>query len=206
METHNILFETVIGSHIWKMDNPESDVDIFRCYIADTRDMLLGDKPKNYFNANDGTDIQLSEIGNVINGLIKNNFNYMIAVNSPIVRFDSGVLAELRRLSLDNISKECYNSIHGLAEQNYKKYIESGIDTSVKRCNQIARTLRFGITLLNSGKMVFEPFSVKSPDDIKQLMRDLDLARNRSTLPEKPKHVKELEDYLVELRIKNIHM
>ena len=204
-DVHKILFETVVGSHVWQMNTLESDTDLFRCYIADTRDILLGNKPKNYFNRDDkGIDVQVGEIGSVINGLIKNNLNYLIAVHSPIVKSDSGVLASLKNLSTMNLSKQAYNSVHGLATQNYKKYVESGVDPSAKRLNIIARTLQFGITLLREGIIEFKPSSGNTQETIKSLMDELERAKDESKLPNKPEHTKELEDFLVQLRIKNL--
>lgn len=204
-DVHKILFETVVGSHVWQMNTLESDTDLFRCYIADTRDILLGNKPKNYFNRDDkGIDVQVGEIGSVINGLIKNNLNYLIAVHSPIVKSDSGVLASLKNLSIMNLSKQAYNSVHGLAIQNYKKYVESGVDPSAKRLNIIARTLQFGITLLREGRIEFKPSSGNTQETIKSLMGELERAKDESKLSNKPEHTKELEDFLIQLRIKNL--
>mgnify|MGYP001626452942 CR=1 FL=1 len=200
-----ILFETIIGSHVWQMNTLESDLDIFRCYIADTRDILLGKKPKNVFDQKtEGIDLQISEIGNVIEGLIKNNFNYLVAVHSPIVRFDGGILSSLKNLSIRNLSKQAYDSIHGLATQNFKKYVESGVDASTKRCDKIARVLQFGITLLSEGKIEFKPANGNTPETLKKLMDELDMAYKESKLPNKPEHVEELEDFLIKIRIKNI--
>lgn len=201
---YKILFETVIGSHAWKMNTLDSDLDVFKCYISSTRDILLGAIPKNYFESGDKIDVQTGEIGRVVEGLIKNNFNYLIAVHSPIVRSDCGILNSLRTLSIMNLSKQAYNSIHGLATQNYRKYIEGNPNVSQKHCDTIARSLHFGITLLREGKIVFAPSFGNTPETIKSLLDDLDKAKDESVLPNKAEHTKELEDFLVQIRIKNL--
>jgi hypothetical protein len=204
-----MLFETVIGSHIWKMNHEGSDLDIFRCYMGDTRDILLGKVPKNTFDQSiPNVDVQITEIGAVISQLIYNNLNYLIAIHSPIVRFDNGnVLVKLRELSLKGLSKEAYNSIFGMCMQNYKKYIETGKDISEKRCNTIARTARFGYNLLANKTIVFEGVSGFTPQKLSAAFQELTVAKENSTLPEKcPAEIKEeFEDLLIKLRISDIN-
>ena len=203
------LFETIIGSHIWKMDHEGSDLDMFRCYISDTRDILLGKVPKNIFEQPTSiVDLQISEIGTVISQLIRNNLNYLIAIHSPIVMFDNGgVLAKLRELSLKGLSKEAYNSTFGMCMQNYKKYIETGKDISEKRCNTIARTAKFGCNLLANRTIAFEGISGSTPEKLRTAIEELTFAKENSTLPDKcPIEIKEeFEELLVELRISDLH-
>jgi len=180
------LFESVIGSHIWGMDTPKSDVDIFRCYIGDSADILLGNKPenKNFMELNI-LDIQESELQTVIEQLIINNYNYLVYVFSPVTRWDSnGIKEKLKKYAERCLSKHCFDSIHGLALSNYKKYIESNKDNTERRCNIICRTLQFGITLLNEGKVEFKPFVGGNKDKILELLEKLDKAKNNSKLPD----------------------
>ena len=203
------LFETVIGSHIWKMNHEGSDLDLFRCYISDTRDILLGKVPQNTFDqAIPNVDVQISEIGTVISQLMHCNFNYLVAIHSPIVMFDNGnVLAKLRELSRRGLSKEAYNSIFGMCMQNYKKYIETGKDVSEKRCNAIARTARFGYNLLTNNAMAFERASGFTPEKLRAAIEELTVAKENSALPEKcPEEIKEeFEELLIELRIRDLN-
>ena len=203
------LFETVVGSHIWKMNHEGSDLDLFRCYISDTKDILLGKVPKNTFEQPTSiVDLQVSEIGAVISQLMHCNFNYLIAIHSPIVMFDNGnVLAKLRELSFKSLSKEAYNSIFGMCTQNYKKYIETGKDISEKRCNAIARTAKFGYNLLVNKKIVFEGVSGFTPEKLSTAIEALTFAKDNSTLPDKcPEEVKEeFEELLIKLRISDLN-
>ena len=202
------LFETVIGSHIWKMNHEGSDLDLFRCYISDTKDILLGKVPQNTFDqAIPNVDVQISEIGTVISQLMHCNFNYLVAIHSPIVMFDnSSVLAKLRELSLKGLSKEAYYSIFGMCMQNYKKYIETGKDVSEKRCNAIARTAKFGYNLLANRTIVFEGVSGFTPEKLSAAIEELTVAKENSTLPEKcPAGIKrKFEELLIELRISDL--
>ena len=203
------LFETIIGSHIWQMNHEQSDTDIFRCTLADTKDILLGKEPKNEFTRFDKIDLQISELSTVINQLKVCNFNYLVAVHSPIVRFSNyNILEKLKDISERGISKQAYDSIHGLALQNYKKYIESGIDNSPKRCAVINRTLMFGIKLLLYGKLEFTPVDLKSANSgkLQVLMSELDNAKTISPLPDKcPQDIAyEYDEFLLRIRENDI--
>ena len=37
-----ILWRSVVGSHIWGMNRPDSDIDYYICYAVDPRDFWLG--------------------------------------------------------------------------------------------------------------------------------------------------------------------
>ena len=200
-----IKFETIIGSHVWKMNHEKSDIDIFRCYVEDSNKILLGHTPKNscYEELDGEIDVQESEIGKVIEQLLDNNFNYIVAIFSPIVRFENGsLLNELRKIGKSALSKKCYNSVYGLATVNYIKYIESGKDTSEKRCNVICRTLQFGITLLNEHSIDFKEYNTGTPEKIIEMLNELEKAKENSTLPDSCSDgvKKEAEEFLLKIR------
>lgn len=182
------LLEVVHGSHIWGMNNENSDIDIFRCYLARNNDLLLG---KQQHSSEDkrlmpAMNVQNHELGTVVEQILKNNFNYFLAVFSPIVCFSNyRVLESLRNMATFAMSKEIYNSTHGMAAQNYMKYVVSATDVSQKRLNTICRNLQFGITLLKYGKVEFAPFTEGSADKIKELLSELDCEKEKSKLPDR---------------------
>ncbi len=183
------FFTTEVGSTIWQMRHPKSDTDLFRVYVASTEDILKGTaNTRSKFIQENNTDIALHELGKVIEQLLKGNLNFVTGVMSPIVveAHNPLMLHELRDIVRDNISKNSYHSIHGFAVHNYKKYIGSGKDNSERRCNRILRVLQFGITLLNTGKFEFKPFSGGVDYEIEEWIEILDDAYSKSTLPDKP--------------------
>lgn len=197
---NKILFETVVGSHIWGMNHENSDIDIFRCYQADSEDLLLQKQPKNRNYLEVGKiDVQESELQTVLDQLVMNNYNYIVAVNSPIVRFDDTTLLEyLKKCMPFILSKQCYDSIHGLAVSNYKKYIESRKDVSEKRCNIIMRTVNFGIRLLTEGRISFEKVEGMTPEEVAKGIERLDVALADSKLQDRcPEKVKNALDKLL---------
>ena len=211
----NNFFTTTIGSDIWGMRHAKSDTDLFRVYVASTEEILKGTwNMKSKFTQKDNIDIALHELGKVVEQLLKGNFNFLVGTMSPIVvgAHNPLFLHELREMVRENISKNCYHSIHGLAVHNYKKYIVSGKDDSERRCNKILRVLQFGKDVLDTQphvingrivfntKFAFKPFSGGVPDDIEAWIYQLDEAYKYSQLPEKPDE-EVYRDWLYKIRL-----
>jgi predicted nucleotidyltransferase len=188
-QPRTVLFLTVIGSHIWKMNTETSDHDLMQCYVASTREFLMqtaDTHSKHYIDENSNDDYAIHEIGQIIEQLLKGNINFLIGVMSPIVEYSTPFFNELRYLTASTISKNCYNSIHGLGLGNFAKYINSGVDPSQKRINTICRLLTFGCIVLHTGEFKFEPFWTGTAELIPQLLDQLDIARDESPLPDRP--------------------
>jgi len=197
------FFTTIFGSDIWGMRHSKSDIDLFRVYVATTEEVLKGTANiRSKFIEEGDTDIALHEIGKVIEQLLKGNMNFIIGVMSPIVveSYNPVLLHELRDIVRENISKNCYHSIHGMAMHNYKKYVESGFDKSERRCNKILRVLKFGQRLLREGKVVFEPVVGGTSKMIEEELKNLEVAYKNSELPEKPNE-EPFREWLYNLRL-----
>ena len=199
--TENVLFSTIIGSHVWNMNTAMSDTDIFEAYVASTEDILRGTaNTKSKFIQKDGVDTAQHEIGKIVNQLLKGNLNFIIGVTSPIIEKDSMELYHLRNIVEKTISKNCYGSIHGMAQHNFKKYIVSGKDTSERRCNKILRGLKFGMRILDGQGIKFERAENGSEEDIVEAILMLDESFNISKLSDKPDE-EPFRDWLYEARI-----
>jgi len=197
----NTVFKTVVGSHMWGMNHKDSDIDYFICYSVPTRDILSGVANIKSSHTKHGiADYAKHEVGIVVNQLLKGNVNFLWGVMSPVVEKSSKWHRELKRIVKKNVSKNCYNSIYGLAVHNYKKYIESGRDVSEKRCNIIARTIEFGINLLSSRKIVFRPVHSATPEMIENMLDCLYGALLDSSLPDKPNE-KPFREWLLNYRL-----
>lgn len=206
------LWETNVGSHVWSMNRPDSDVDVFTAYIIPSSDILSG-KNKSGGSHNSHTeevDKVSHEIGKVIDELIKGNINFLIGTLSPIVISEHGnYLRTLKEIVIEHgQTKSCVNSIRGLAVSNYKKYV-IGSDTSreyplTKKCNTINRTLLFGINLLNGNGFEFKPVKNQTPEDVKSLLEEFDKVVENSKLPEKT-DPEPFRNYLLDLRIKELN-
>ena len=207
---NEILFKTNVGSHMWKMNNENSDTDLFECYIMPTTEVLKGRVSGAHFiqDKENKIDIQRHEISKVTSEIIKSNINYIQYVFSPIVLVGQEFLERYKQLAVKVISKKVYNSIHGLAIHNYKKYqldLDDKLDTA--RWNKILRVIQFGINLMDWQKIEFEPFSNGSPDVYEVSMENLDYYKKNGNLQEEPlaEDVENLWDFVVNERIKRLN-
>ena len=199
--TENVLFSTIIGSHVWNMNTAMSDTDIFEAYVASTEDILRGTaNTKSKFIQKDGVDTAQHEIGKIVNQLLKGNFNFIVGVMSPIVEKNSMELYQLSCIVEKTISKNCYGSIHGMAQHNFKKYIVSGKDTSERRCNKILRGLKFGMRIMDGRGIKFEKVENGTEEDIGKAILMLDESFNNSKLSDKPDE-EPFRDWLYQVRI-----
>lgn len=199
-----MLFSTNVGSHMWRMNHEGSDIDVFQCYIADTKDILRGKMPSNHFTQENRVDTQRHEIGTVVNQLIKNNYNYIGYVFSPIVLSGDEFLNEFRKYARPVLSKLAYNSIHGLAVHNYK-LIQKG-KNSPKAYTQIIRALRLGTSLFSRNVLEFEPVDMSDGNEVvlKEELAKLEDAKQNGILSDVPSEtdIANLYEFLIELRMK----
>lgn len=211
------LFTTNVGSHMWKAETPSSDVDLFICYVAPLKDILIGMKVKSKHHQVDNRDMTIHEIGHVVRQIGDNNVNFMWGVLSPITvqaksnRVIGDPFNDLRELTRKNLSKKIYHSIHGLAVHNYKKYIKDNPknlseEKLTKKCNIVYRTAMFGCRILIGKGEVFLPSFRTTPKEVETVIAKLDRAYEQSNLSESPQHMEELYDWLCDLRLKEAKM
>ena len=183
MTSYQYLFTSVVGSHMWKMNRPDSDIDLNMVYAVVPEDILAGDNVQRSFQftvvINERTfDVHTYEIGHLIHLLAKGNVNAIWAACSPLKdardagvsmpreiidnHFDgvSGlggrIQTRLDELVRANLSRESYHSIRGMAHSQLldaEKHPERALKT-LKSC---VRTCNFGIKLLTEGELVFDP-------------------------------------------------
>ena len=159
----DILFSTEVGSWMWGMNLPESDHDIINVYAQSTRDILSGhehirNKPnKKKMIGGMEYDFQYMEIGHLIGLLIKGNVNAIWAVTSPIVHRGSDTMCQLREITINNLSKASYPSIHGMAISNLHDNEKRPNMRPNKAYKQCLRTLKFGINIFKNGIVKYEP-------------------------------------------------
>lgn len=216
MITPHILFVSNVGSHLWGMEKADSDRDLFECFLAPSREILLGRIPKSQHliaqRGLDGHPLPESEdrarheLGKVCQMLLEGNVNFLWGTFSPLTSggIDGFDLQGLRDATISNLSAKIYGSIHGLGFQNYKKYVQSGKDVSVKRMSLIGRTLRFGASLLRTGKFRFDSVWVQTPDELVALLSELDDAMEATHLPPVPTKPMIMWDFLLQERLRDL--
>lgn len=184
------LFKSIVGSHMWGMNRPDSDIDYNTVWLAPSVDILLGKQIKGKFVQENKIDTTYYELGDVVNQLIKGNVNYIWMVASPVVEFehDSSKRA-LYQIFVENMSKAPYHSIMGMSKHNLYHFIERGDRESAlykKKLNVIGRTLQFGINMLLYEKILFEKTQIKTREELDLLVIRLNEAYKGSILPENP--------------------
>jgi len=218
------LWTTIVGSHMWGMEHPGSDIDFREIYIADSEEFLIG-KHRKYEGGEEiksfdkKIDIVRYEIGHFIHQLIKGNCNYIWILMSPLIvgpNFDPcyynigepKVLYELREIFMNNLSKACYHSIHGLAVKNARKYLtkDKYSDKWKKKLKLIIRTLLFGINLISQKSIIFKYAKAVFPlkeSDYYYWLHILEMVYYESDLPKKTDE-KPFLDYLLKLRLRDL--
>jgi len=202
------LFVSCVGSHMWGMQNEESDIDLVMIYIVPTRSILRGERVlhtvRQEIAARKGEiyDTLGWEIGHLINQLIKGNINAIWYVNSPLVIKPSIVQEELSALVQANLCKETYHSIKGMAESQIKS--EEKPKITGKGYRTALRTINFGIKLLTEGRICFAPVSgTPGAEEVTKAMRQLDEAYKASRLPDRPDE-DAFREFLLRLRMEEM--
>jgi predicted nucleotidyltransferase len=163
------LYISVVGSHAWGMNRPDSDVDIFEVYQTPTKDILgfeaapLGGKERTGLTpAKVPYDWSSVEVGHHIKELVKGNVNHLVALFSPYtldgwhktsdIKPSSYVKRTLQDMIMANPSKNIYHSLNGMVIHNMNKYFgeKAQIDMTVraKKLAQMRRMLNWGIRIL----------------------------------------------------------
>jgi predicted nucleotidyltransferase len=198
------VFRTNIGSHMWKMNRPDSDEDIAIVYLANSRDILLTNRIDGKQTITETLDTTYYELGKVIQELKKGNVNFLWVVMSPIIISEfRNLLKELRQIVAENAAKNCYYSIKGLAKHNIYHFIEKGDQESAlykKKLNVIARTIQFGINILLYGKYLFERTDIQTKNELDDLVIRLDQVYQSSTLPKDPSP-EPFDNFLIKWRL-----
>lgn len=212
--SYTTLFSTNVGSHMWRMETPASDIDLITVNQVDTMSILRGisiqsTSPDKKYRRSDGVEVdeKIMEIGHLVNQLIKGNVNAIWAVCTPLVVKKHVSLYELQELVLRNISKASYHSIRGMAISQMLD-IEKRRDVMPqgKAARTSIRTAQFGITFLEQGLIAFESYPLDwnpTKEDCEIAISRLDRAHERSALPDTPNE-DEFRDYLYQVRVENM--
>lgn len=199
------LWSTVVGSHMWGQQKPTSDMDIFSCFIAPSKDILVGKQFKSIVTNVKGDVLDMSEheLGKVVTMLQSGNVNFIWGVMSPQIVTDGAYRRDLVKLYKREISKNCFHSIKGLAAHNMRDAIakyKTPDKIPQKKLNIVYRTVKFGIHILETGTVDFEGYVANDAEDIEQAVKELETAFENSSLPEQPNGEK-YTNFLCKLRI-----
>lgn len=177
-------------------------------------------------------DFVSQELEKFIGLMLKPNGNVLEQLHSPLVIMTSKEHKELKKLAKGCYCKRLYFHYNGMAMQNYKKFLEKGKNTVKKYLYVLRSLmtgiylletgkLEPNITITNKHfkfPVVKELIRIKVEEQatlprnsaihnqaqklIADLFYRLKESREKSKLPEEPKNKKELNDFLVQMRIK----
>jgi|WetSurMetagenome_2_1015567.scaffolds.fasta_scaffold24883_5 predicted nucleotidyltransferase len=204
-----ILFKTLVGSHMWGMNTPESDKDIMVVFMQDTKSILSGyplqTGKQHVTKTEDGVEIdyQYMEIGHLINLLIKGNVNALWTVTSPCNVCGEDNISVLREITIRNLSTRLYPSIKGMAisqmNDEWKRESMKG-----KGFRTALRTLIFGTTIFETGKLVYAPVGNHvTKQDVETGFKEFQHAYAHTNLPEEPDE-QQFRNYLYLIRLSGL--
>lgn len=118
-----LLYEYIRGSHLYGLNNADSDIDTSGVFIC-THDQLLGCfgyQPQVSDTRHDNTWF---EIGELIRLLLKSNPTVLESLFVPKDKI-IGLVSPLMQMVIDNreqfISKQCFNPFYGYAKSQIEK-------------------------------------------------------------------------------------
>ncbi len=180
-----------------------------------------------------GVEVELvgHEIAKYLRLLIKPNGYVLEQILSPLVVHTSSAHEELQGLARAGLSKKLYHHYAGFAKGEWRDYQKVGVGKTVKRLLYLHRVLMTGIVLMTEGVVeanlhqLNERFGLDlelllamktreqadvTGDDrvyttaIAGLFEQLDIAWERSGLPEEVPNRAALNDFLIRLRLSGV--
>jgi len=211
---HTLLWKTEIGSGMW--GTKRNDLDLMSVYIVDTHKILRGENiritmPHRKYRdetkyGNIDVEEQAQEIGHLVNKLIDGNVNAIWSICSPEIVEESypEILSDLKKITLNNLSKMSYHSIKGMCMSQYNDNVKrAAVMPPGKAFRGALRVANFGIALLSKGKLEFvgvDKEYMPTEDEVIRSIMKLDEAYEKSTLREKPNE-DEFRDFLYHVRM-----
>lgn len=208
LSAERVLFISSVGSHMWGMNRPESDIDLVVIYAASTVSILRGQKVPTTIRQEIAAcrgevyDTLGWEAGHLIDQLIRGNVNAIWYTTSPLIVKPSPYQEELAALVAANLSRSSYHSIRGMAESQIKSEDSLGrLKIAGKGYRTALRTIKFGINLLTHARICFEPV-LHTPErsEVMAAQASLDEAYLNSSLPDRPDEGA-FRDFLLRLRL-----
>ncbi|MGH7281843.1 MAG: nucleotidyltransferase domain-containing protein [Polyangiaceae bacterium] len=177
----------------------------------------------------DGVEIDYTsnELAHALHGMLGGNGNFLERVLGRMTATSSSLLAELRPLAQRSLSRRVHRHYRGFA-QNQLRFLEK--EPTAKKLLYVLRTTTTGIHLLLTGeiesdltrlmdrydlqdagalverkrtgeRVAVDPSLVETwRSRIESLFTQLDVARDRSPLPEEPRNEAEIREWLLAVR------
>ena len=241
------VYIALSGSHLYGFPSKDSDIDIRCSHIVDTKSLFHLSKPfeiLQWKDEIDGIEIEFEsqEIRKTIVLAMGNNSNILEHIfTKNMLSTEPVEYSRLKELASNSISKIVFNPYHGLAEFNYRKFIDSMNptyrDKLVKKYLYVIRAYLVGTHVLDTGEIkpnIKEHINsiddkndrslihelIKKKEDaeyqiaaidhrrcrelIARLKAYMEVSKFNSKLPDKPNNYDAWDDFLYNIRLRNI--
>lgn len=197
----DVLSVVEVGSSMWGMERPDSDVDYFAMWACDTNSLLDGSyseaqrksrtkMARHEYPGCDTGRMEATEVSHCVHLLLDSNINAVQRALSPKRHVWTTEAEELARLVQENRAKNVYHSVNGMNSYNLKRYWrrmeEEGEEFSAKKSGQIMRVVECAIRVLDGKPYSFEPVHGATFKDCEAALDELTDAYHGSSLPERP--------------------
>jgi hypothetical protein len=193
-DNYTTLWESIVGSHMWEMNRPDSDVDVVVITEAPLMSIIIGDQtrpkdegkldPKDFktwlkLPKTHEVDVMWMEIGQLVNLLKKGNINAIWYTMSPLYadHVHSEWHERLKRIVMDNISVKTWESVRGMTlhtlGDSYRKGNAGENFQQDKKIRVAGRNVRFMESLLE-GVMSFRPSKFDDREKILAAVNEID--------------------------------
>jgi hypothetical protein len=214
----NVLSVVEVGSTMWGMQRPGSDIDYFCLWATSPRSLLDGTYSEAQRNnrtkmvshsypGGDKPEMEATEVAHQVHMLLDSNINAVQRALSGRRHVWTRPAQELACLVQDNRAKNVFDSVNGMNSHNMKRYWDrlsvEGQEFGLKKSGQIMRVVNCAIRVLDGKPYTFEPVADASFEQCEEALVTLRRAYENSSLQDRPPQAP-FRQFLYELRINEL--
>src|ERR1051326_970479 len=211
----NVLSVVEVGSTLWGMERPDSDIDYFCLWATSPRSLLDGtysEAQRNHrtkmvshtYPGGDKPEMEATEVAHQVHMLLDSNINAIQRALSHKRHIWTKAAQDLARLVQKHRARNVFDSVSGMNSANLKRYWSrlhtEGPDFSTKKSGQIMRVVNCAIRVLDGKPYTFEPVFDASFEQCQEALVTLKRAYDNSSLPDRPPE-SPFRDFLYDLRV-----
>lgn len=219
IDTDNLIFLNIVGSHAQGAATEHSDIDYHGCHYLPTSELLTSfrKKPEEVGDIINDDDFSSHEVLRFMKLLSKSNCNALEDVFSPIVlHYDKKYFPELKNIAKECVTKNMYHCYHGIAARACRSLTLDNPKFH-KICRNSFRPLLTGTYAFETGKIVLDYEFLKSeysfeprPDkdwmkDFNMLDKDLKWHMEHSNIPDEvsDETIEKIDNFILKIRKEN---
>lgn len=189
---------SVVGSHLWGLANPKSDLDIRGVYIEDTEEVLSLSHPSDTIEKHNqllgNVDFQIYEVAKALRMILSNNGNLVEFAFAPTNFYHlGGYWQAFQALAKRAVTKQLAPYYRGYFYSQRKKSMK---DRGGKALVYTFREAYAGIHLMRTGDIIYDFFDLRRNVEGKggiQASRLLDWALENRFVPLSDEKIRQFE-------------